>query len=188
MTRRRRRLTEAQRLALRLRHVARAEITILENWWWALILASPLVLVSTEGVLGALGIGYILFYVGLMAVPTAINLLLMYDALRVMLRRPPVITPLLVAQLERGQPRRRHKPEGWQTTLIWLAVVGNPLSSLAQECWFAALRINPSAVDEVRREAQRYGRNGSEPKTAAVVTYGASAWVREVDEMAPCFR
>src|SRR6266571_3736738 len=86
-----------QRLAERAKALAVLEWDSLLNLIHALLLALPLVLLSGEGVVRAIGIFYGAGYLFLMLIPTAIYVLMALDAFRVLRRRLPLFMPLLIA-------------------------------------------------------------------------------------------
>lgn len=139
-------------LRLRLRKVARVE-----RGNWAMGLAAtatavPVALVwSDDSLVRALGVGYVLFYAGLMVLPTALEALLLYDAVRVLTRRSSIVLPWVAAQLE---ITRRRIPPGQRKKSHWLVRWGSfasPLGVLQREAWGLAARFNPAGIDEAVR-------------------------------------
>lgn len=147
---------ENRRLAVRARWLLRIEGQTLLNLAHTLLLALPFVLLTGDGVVFWSGILYALGYLVLMLMPTALYVLLMFDALRVLFRRPAIFLPLLIAIGRAGRSRVEMKSP--LTMLLKLGITGNPLASLTRELWLLAWRFNEDGITAIESEAERIGQ------------------------------
>ncbi|HYT04908.1 MAG TPA: hypothetical protein VEM13_08535 [Gemmatimonadales bacterium] len=148
-----------QRLAERAKALAVLEWDSLLNLIHALLLALPLVLLSGEGVVRAIGIFYGAGYLFLMLIPTAIYVLMALDAFRVLRRRLPLFMPLLIAIGKRAKKNPTPKKHPVLSFILGLGITGNPLASLTREIWILAFRFNPDAVKNLDEAADRIARD-----------------------------
>src|SRR6185436_21177314 len=82
--------------AKRLSRVAQMEWRNLTMGSAAVAAVIPFALLwSDDDWVRGIGVGYVLLYIGLMVVPTALEALLMYDALRVLMGRQAIVLPLV---------------------------------------------------------------------------------------------
>src|SRR5690242_20291298 len=105
--------------------VARFELWGVENWLLAVAFAAPVGLLWAHGLVFALGVGYVIAYLGVMAVPTSLNLLLMYDALRILMGRPSTVMPWMLAIYIVG----KRDPQQPAHPLVTLSVMANPFTA-----------------------------------------------------------
>jgi hypothetical protein len=174
-----------ERARARLGRIVRYELAMLRDWALALVVALPLTLLWTDGVLFALGVGYALLYTGVMVVPTALHLLLIYDALRVVVGRPAAVAPWVLGLAELGRirfgPRAHRRIPVW----TWIGVMANPTGTLAAEFWGVAIRIRPGAWDEVRREARQFAEAVLERQVyrepPQIVAFEGRVWRHELE-------
>jgi hypothetical protein len=138
------------------RVAARLELFGLQNWILAIMLLAPLALLWGRGLWFALGFGYLIAYVGLMAIPTSLNLLLTYDALRVWVGRPAAVLPWMLGMYLFVARGRQPGFYPRATLLSKLAVLGNPLVMLAGEIWALACRYRPETLPQINADAKRY--------------------------------
>src|SRR2546427_8185653 len=88
----------------------RLELLGLQNWALAMLLLVPVAMLWSSGLLFAVGVGYTILYVGLMLTPTSLNLLLMYDALRVLLGRSATVMPWVLGLYVVSKRQHSGKP------------------------------------------------------------------------------
>jgi hypothetical protein len=177
-------LTERnERVRVRLGRIARYELRMIQDWGLALVVALPLALLWTDGLLFAIGVGYAFLYAGVMVVPTALHLLLIYDALRVVVGRPAAVAPwvLSIAELARLRPHARHRIPIW----TWVGVMANPTGSLAAEFWGVAVRIRPEAWREVRRQSHQLAEAALQREVyrepPQIVAFEGRVWRHELE-------
>ena len=160
---------------------ARFELWGIQNWLLAVILAAPLGLLWAHGLLFALGVGYLIAYIGIMAVPTSLNLLLIYDALRIFMGRPSTIMPWMVAIYIVGSrgPKKRAHP------LVTVSVVANPFTAAAGDFLDLALRRRSDALKQIMEDAQRFA-NQMRRRPPQVIVVEVAEFSREVFDGAVC--
>jgi hypothetical protein len=120
----------------------------------ALVLAAPLALLAADGMLEIVGLMYLGFYIVIMIIPTAIYVLMLFDALRVLLHRDPVFMPFLLAMRKAGTAQQPTRP---RFSLLTFAILGNVFASLSREMWFLAFRFNPQAMERMSQAAKALG-------------------------------
>lgn len=174
-------------LALRLRLVREYELDTLMNWAAATVVALPLALLFGDGLVFALCVGYVIGYVGVMVVPAALNLLLVYDAVRVILRRPAFWAPWVIAMVETTREEAARTGRALRLhPIARVGIIANPTSAVAAEMWGLAMRLNPGAWREVHRTAKAMTaamRPKAPASASGVVVHEVQNWVEEVDRM-----
>lgn len=154
-----RRKTHDERLRERASLALRMERDSLVNFAVATALAAPLSLLATDGSLFVVGAVWAVAYAGVMLLPTALFVVMAFDALRIGLRRHAVFMPYLwaigKAALEDESPRR----DTPLASLLALGIVGNPLNTLVRELWLFGLRFNRAAAAQIDADAECLSRH-----------------------------
>ncbi len=171
---------ENRRTALRAQRLGRFELQSVRDWLLALITGAPLALLWANGAAFVLGIVYAVVYVVYMAIPSALHLLLAYDALRVAFRRPATVAPWLMGlaiAAKRWELVRKAPP------IVRWTVRAAPFGPLAFELWICAISVNHGALKEIREQAAAIAKT-FRPATpsAQPIVVEAQAWSREIDE------
>ena len=115
----------------------------------------PFALLWDSGAAFAVGIAWAVAYVVLAAVPTAIYVLMMFDAGRVLAGKTAGFMPVFIAMGRRGRKVGVASRHPVLAALAGLGVAGNPLSSVTRELWILAFRFNPDALDEMNAVSRR---------------------------------
>jgi hypothetical protein len=149
-----------KRLTVRLHRIARMELDALQNFGFSLLVAAPLVLLALDGAWFAVGLGYAVAYVVMMLVPTALYVLMGFDALRVIARKQAAFVPFLMAMgrnTATAEVVEKKTPRAIKVfTKVGLAA--NPFSSLTRELWIVAFRSNPAGRKEVQDAAAKIAK------------------------------
>lgn len=160
----------------------RVEWLFLKTWAIALLLLLPLALLWTDGVLFAFGIGYLIFYAALMAIPVAINLLASFDAVRIIVGRPSTIMVLFLGTLmaaSRTPAAKRPQPH-WAVTLF---LAGCPLMPVMIELWRIALQRRPTVIQQIMQDAVKMSATMSNQRAQAAPTVVIAETERWRDEL-----
>ncbi len=162
--------------------VARFELWGLQNWLLATVFLAPLALLWAHGALFLVGLGYAIVYLVLMIIPTLLNLLLLYDALRILVGRSATVLPWMlgtfIASIRRRQPQKAHP-------LVSLSVVVNPFTAAAGEFWALALRYRRNALQQIMEDANRLAVR-IRPTAPQVFVVEMQEFSREVLDDAMC--
>jgi hypothetical protein len=153
---------ENTRLRDRVRIVVGLESVTLVNFIKALVLALPFAFLAATGPLFVVGVLYALAYVVAMLLPTAVYVLMAFDAIRVLTGRGAVFVPVLIAVGRKGGTRKdAYQKKTLVEQIIQLTVTGNPLASLTRELWFVAFRFNRDAIKRIEDSADTISKNMS---------------------------
>jgi hypothetical protein len=132
----------------RLKRLLAVEKNSLQNWLCATLLLLPLTLIWLGGIWTLLGILYALAYCLLMLMPTALFVLIAFDALRLLTRRTPVFVPVLNATA--AHTRESESEQDVWELILQLGIIGNPLNSVVREMWYLAFAFNPHAREDLK--------------------------------------
>jgi hypothetical protein len=149
------------------------------NWAIAAALAAPLALLWAGGVLLYAGVVYAAFYATMMAVPTGLNVLSMFDAVRVLTGRPSTFMPWMLALCRVGLNEQRAGRLPAPSGFTKLVVLGNPLANLMLECWAVALRYRPTVWQQIQDDACRLASQLERTRPPQFVVFEAREWSRE---------
>lgn len=142
-----------RKLALRARMLLRFERSSFALFVQATALALPLSFLAADGGFFVAGVVYAVGYVLIMLPPTALYVLMMLDATRVLSGRSAVFVPYFEAL---GRVADRHPVrEPTFAPVFRLGFIGNPLGILTRELWFVAFRFRPDAMKQIKASAER---------------------------------
>jgi hypothetical protein len=175
-------------LALRARRLLAIEGRSVRHALVALALAAPLALVGIDGAAHVIGLCYAGIYLALVAVPTALDLLLMFDASRVIIGRAAAVVPFFLAIVELSKQHVMPEPRSaWIRALVIVGVRGAPLTPFASEAWLLAIRFRPEVWRTVKEQATELAARIREaklrPPTPRFVVADVQEWQRDVSHM-----
>jgi hypothetical protein len=149
-------------LSDRMRVVLRFEGDAIVNFGQALLLALPLALLAGDGIVVVIGVAYLLFYLAITLVPTAIFVLLIFDGVRLLLRRRPAFAVYFEAIGKNGMKHGLHKRVPF---LLRVGVTGHPLGMFMREVWLLVERFNPQAIQEIDEASDAIVQRMAAPTT-----------------------
>ena len=171
-----------RKLALRARLMFRFEQSSLAIFAQATALALPLSFLALDGMLFAVGAVYAIGYALIMLPPTALHVLILLDASRVLVGKVALFVPFFEALGKVADKRPAREPT--IAPLLRLGVVGNPLGVLTREMWLLAFRFRPNAMKQIKANAERIATQmGESGMTGRLVAEEVRSMPRHASEL-----